>query len=147
MWSDIYLRADLAAIENPSIKFDKSQLYTNLLAQDPQLLDYLASRSTTNAEEDSPEASFHWAWYAADSTMNGDWRAAKAAEVALLASRKKGKKFLRRKKEEGETKVDAMGFATATVPAPRIVATRQLMGRYREIVERIFSSARMNEVL
>lgn len=80
--------------------------------------------------------------------MNGDWRAAKAAEVALLASRKKGKKFLRKKKaEEGEKKVEGMGFATAKVPAPRIVATRGLLEGYRKIVERAFSSARANAIL
>lgn len=70
-FSDINLRADLLAADLSSLKITRSEiasLYTDLLSQDQEVLNYLDAHNTIDAGRDEAN---DWCWFANEDIFGG----------------------------------------------------------------------------
>jgi hypothetical protein len=156
-WSDISLRVDLLAIET-GVQADKEALYSDLLSQDQEVLDFLEARGEEEGER--PEDSVGWAWFGDEDVLDDpsaiklDWKAAENAEAALIAARKAAKagggaRLFKR----SSTKNTVVSVAVKEevkmlrIPAPRVRATKTLLDDYVEAITRSLVDAKEDEIL
>lgn len=154
-YSDLELRVDLLLVDCSTLRITRAELatlYSDLLSQDPTVLDYIESRIEGGASTPSggEEGSSDWAWFAdADilddpSALKLDWRAAAKVEKALVESRKRARASTKQRKgksgrgvgdEEKNGSAEKGGIKKA-VPGPRLRATKVLLDDYLEAVEK-----------